>query len=590
MNFIPTIALRNLLRQKRRNILLGIAIAFGMMILVLANSFSHGISDVIFNKILRYTSGHVSVSFSQNGNMYRMLFKDGDRMKEVVKKEIPDVSGMQEAIGFMARAIGNGANDNVIMVGMDPNGSGSKKDKEEAAQNFKMISGSFTELSRADLENPVLMAESKAKSLNVKTGDILRVRFQDVNGQNQAARLTMAGIFKPANIFMSAPIFLNIHDLKRMAGYGPHDIGQLYIMLKNDPRKYAVQYADKLHAALEPGLAALTATARFGHANTSATVLCFKNDSAARTMLSDSLNVTSVPAGKQPFAKDGVALSAALAAALGVEPGDTCEISYMPKYEEQEAVVRLPVSTVFAPSKRLPGKTALVNESRFYGFYYDHWPKPLDSVERAAIPAKGSALYNALSPEWILLARTKTTTEMQKQTKEIAKLRTRAFTVKVQSMYESASMVVNLEHALNLITLGAVLVLFFIILIGVVNTLRMTIRERTREIGTMRAIGMQKNDVRNSFLFETYFLALFSTIAGTLLAFGIMVGLSFVKIDAKDNPLGMLLVNGHLNFAPTVLGTAGYLVLIQFIAVATAFFPARRAANLSAAAAFRHYE
>jgi ABC-type antimicrobial peptide transport system permease subunit len=157
-------------------------------------------------------------------------------------------------------------------------------------------------------------------------------------------------------------------------------------------------------------------------------------------------------------------------------------------------------------------------------------------------------------------------------------------------MYESASMVVNLEYALNFVTLAAVMVLFFIILIGVINTLRMTIRERTREIGTMRAIGMQKADVRNSFLLETYFLALFSTLAGTLAAFGVMAVSSLVKIDMQDNPLGMILVSGHLNFAPTVLGTVGNLVLIQFIAVATAYFPAKRAANLSAAAAFRHYE
>jgi ABC-type antimicrobial peptide transport system permease subunit len=77
--------------------------------------------------------------------------------------------------------------------------------------------------------------------------------------------------------------------------------------------------------------------------------------------------------------------------------------------------------------------------------------------------------------------------------------------------------VVQLEGALNLITLIAVLVLFFIILIGVVNTLRMTIRERTREIGTNRAIGMQAYDVRNTFLFETFFLAFFACITGILL-------------------------------------------------------------------------
>jgi ABC-type antimicrobial peptide transport system permease subunit len=151
-------------------------------------------------------------------------------------------------------------------------------------------------------------------------------------------------------------------------------------------------------------------------------------------------------------------------------------------------------------------------------------------------------------------------------------------------------MVVNLEVALNLITLGAVMVLFFIILIGVVNTLRMTIRERTREIGTVRAIGMQKNDVRNTFLLETFFLSLFSTIAGALAAFAVMAGLSLIKINTQDNPLGMLLVNGHLNFAPTLVGTIAYTLLILLIAVATAYFPAQRAAKMSAASALRHYE
>jgi ABC-type antimicrobial peptide transport system permease subunit len=118
----------------------------------------------------------------------------------------------------------------------------------------------------------------------------------------------------------------------------------------------------------------------------------------------------------------------------------------------------------------------------------------------------------------------------------------------------------------------------------------MTIRERTREIGTVRAIGMQKKDVRNSFLLETGFLALFSSIAGTILGFAAMAGLSLIKINAQDNPLSMLLVNGHLNFVPNIIATIGYNVLIVFIAVATAYFPARRAANMSAAAAFRHYE
>ncbi len=160
----------------------------------------------------------------------------------------------------------------------------------------------------------------------------------------------------------------------------------------------------------------------------------------------------------------------------------------------------------------------------------------------------------------------------------------------VRTMYESASDILKLEGILNLITLTAVVILFFIILLGVVNTLRMTIRERTREIGTIRAIGMQKREVRGIFLLETFFLALFSSLAGVILSFGAMWLLSLITFDMKDNPLGMILVNDHLYFLPTFWGITGNILFILVIAVITAYFPSRRAANLSPARALRHYE
>ena len=156
-------------------------------------------------------------------------------------------------------------------------------------------------------------------------------------------------------------------------------------------------------------------------------------------------------------------------------------------------------------------------------------------------------------------------------------------------MYETASDILKLESVLKIITISAVLVLFFIILLGVVNTLRMTIRERTREIGTVRAIGMQRADVRNMFILETFFLTLFSSAAGMALGFTAMRLISLLTFHPQDNPLGMLLVNGHLYFLPTFSGIAGSVLLIIAIAVITAWFPARRAANLPPAQALRHF-
>ena len=181
MPIILNIGLRNLVRQKRRNILLGSAIAFGAMVLILANAFSHGISEVLFNRIVKYLNGHISVSFFQNGNMYLQVFRDGPRMMDIIRKEIPDATLVQEAIGIMGRAIGNGRGENVIMVGVDLKQKLSEEDIKEYSDNFKFLEGNFMSLLDSTMENPVVIAEQKAKYMQVKKGDLLRVRFGNVS-------------------------------------------------------------------------------------------------------------------------------------------------------------------------------------------------------------------------------------------------------------------------------------------------------------------------------------------------------------------------------------------------------------------------
>jgi ABC-type lipoprotein release transport system permease subunit len=587
MSVVLTISLRNLIRQKRRSILLGTAIAFGTMVLVLASAFSHGISNVLFDKIISYVSGHVSVNFTQNGDATKQIFHDGPRMMKIVKQEIPDLVSIQEAIGIMCRAIGNGKSDNVIMVGVDLKAGENmdEKSKKEAEQNFHMLSGRFEDLEDSTIYNPVLISESKATYLKVKKGDVLRVRYRTVYGQDQAEKLTVAGVFRPANMFMQAPIFLEIHVLKRLAGYKPTDIGQVYINIKN-PKKSAIQYADRLQKALSPSLAEISGFIKNGNLQNSVTVLGFKTDSLSRALFEK--NIVTLD-GKIPGKKD-ILISDSLAKILGLDTGKYCSVVYKQKYGQESAVASFKISSVFKTPSVIPSNVMLVNETDFYKQYYFAWPSSINDSHSAFIPPKENQIYSAFSQEWTLLKRVKSTEELTKLTREIGQKRLRGTTINVNSMYESASAVLKLEYALNMITFVAVMVLFFIILIGVVNTLRMTVRERTREIGTIRAIGMQKKDVRHAFVMETFFLALFSSITGTFLAFCAMFGLSKIKFNLQDNPLGMLLVDNHLNFSPSAVSIIGFVLLIICIAVITSFFPARKAANLSAAEALRHFE
>jgi ABC-type antimicrobial peptide transport system permease subunit len=135
-----------------------------------------------------------------------------------------------------------------------------------------------------------------------------------------------------------------------------------------------------------------------------------------------------------------------------------------------------------------------------------------------------------------------------------------------------------------------VLVLFFVILIGVVNTMRMSIRERTREIGTNRAIGMQRSDVRSVFVLEIVFLAVFACIAGIVVSYGVMALLGVPTFDLKDNPFSMFFVNKHLYFVPTVGAIIVNFLIIVIVSFLIAFFTARRAARLRVADALRHFE
>ncbi len=62
--------------------------------------------------------------------------------------------------------------------------------------------------------------------------------------------------------------------------------------------------------------------------------------------------------------------------------------------------------------------------------------------------------------------------------------------------------------ALSVITGVLTFVLLVIIAVGIMNTLWIAIRERTREIGTLRAIGMQRARVLVMFLTEALMLSL----------------------------------------------------------------------------------
>ncbi|MBP7653922.1 FtsX-like permease family protein [Candidatus Dependentiae bacterium] len=578
MNPIIKISLRNLYRQKRRNFLLGIAIACGMTALVVANSFSNGISDVLLNKIVVHIFGHMNISVSEKGNFQNMMIRDKDRIIKIIKKNVEGIKEIEEGIGGFGRIIGNGKSDNIALAGVKPS--------PEFYSWCKVVSGNIKDYENRNLENPVLLSEMKAKYLNVKVKDIIRLRTSNVWGQTQTARLTVAAIVKLENIFMESALYLNMEDMKKIMGYRPYETGALLINL-NNPLK-SIEQADKLHNALIPEKAFIQGNIESGKNSADIIAFSLNKDDTSIALISKKLEIYDTEI--LSAVKDGgIIITRKLSEKCNINLNDKISVLYNHKFDSNITSAEFYVKTIVDEKKiNIPENIVLIGEKTFFPVYYSNLPENANDSDNKKIIGMLKNIFPAMSGEWQLLERTGTTEELQKKMRDMKQYKTKIAKLDVRTMYESASAVLKLESALNIITVIAVLILFFIILIGVVNTLRMTIKERTREIGTVRSIGMQKNDVRNCFLLETFFLTLISCASGILLAFILMHFISYIKFESTESIISILLVNNRLHFVPDFFSILISLILILCIALATAFFPAKRAANLKPSEALRY--
>ena len=116
-----------------------------------------------------------------------------------------------------------------------------------------------------------------------------------------------------------------------------------------------------------------------------------------------------------------------------------------------------------------------------------------------------------------------------------------------------------------------------IALIGIANTLALSVFERTREIGLLRAVGMTRRQLRRAIRWEAVIIAIFGAILGLILGviFGVaaVVAIPDTFINTVSIPYGNLVV---------------YLVIAGLAGILAAILPARRAARLNVLDAISH--
>jgi ABC-type antimicrobial peptide transport system permease subunit len=137
----------------------------------------------------------------------------------------------------------------------------------------------------------------------------------------------------------------------------------------------------------------------------------------------------------------------------------------------------------------------------------------------------------------------------------------------IDNQISGLSSVLNILYVLLALS---ILVSFF----GIVNTLVLTVFERTREIGMLRAVGMTRRQVRRMIRHESVITSMIGGALGILLGI-VLGGLLIARVD-------------FINFTLPIVQLIVFAVAAIFVGIVAAIFPARRAARLNVLEALQY--
>jgi ABC-type lipoprotein release transport system permease subunit len=142
--------------------------------------------------------------------------------------------------------------------------------------------------------------------------------------------------------------------------------------------------------------------------------------------------------------------------------------------------------------------------------------------------------------------------------------------------------------ALQGLSFVLIVILIAIIVIGIMNTMWIAIRERTREIGTLRAIGMHRREVLWMFLLESIMLGLGATIGGVLAGAAIAAGLNALHVPVPTG-LQFFLMSPHLHLSVHGSLLVQSVITITLVTALAALYPSLKAARLQPVVAMSHF-
>ena len=233
-----SLALRNLTRNKRRNAILAIAIAFGFFVVTAIDGLTTGMVGNLENQITQLVGGNVVVQglewLNPDSPGGKVKLVNIVRDREYVKNIVDELDIKYDYYSCFTMSSGtvifNGKKSAIQLYGRDLN-------EKLLRESFQFTSGGIDQ----NIPNGLIISDKIAESLNLQVGDEIIYSTYTVYGQNTFADMTITGIIKSNSFMNSMQAYAEIEDVNTIIEMpeGGYSMFSIYLRDKNQQTKAA---------------------------------------------------------------------------------------------------------------------------------------------------------------------------------------------------------------------------------------------------------------------------------------------------------------------------------------------------------------
>lgn len=235
MKKVLNFSLRNLTRQKRRNAILAVAIAFGFFVVTLIDGLTSGMVGNLENQITHMIGGSVilggfekTASEEEGGkDTVSQIIRDKDYIQNIVNDLKIDYEYYSRYTRTNGQLIFEGKKSLLQLYGYD-------LDESHFAENIQIVSGTKENFKEP---NTLIISDKTAEAMNLEVGDDILISASTIFGQFNVADFKVGAIIKSNSFLNGMVAYADINSVNRLVDMPEDGYSHFSIFLKNKNRQ-----------------------------------------------------------------------------------------------------------------------------------------------------------------------------------------------------------------------------------------------------------------------------------------------------------------------------------------------------------------